>query len=883
MPTLTPALNFVLVFAFLTAMTLLTAAANAQDNPNTDGSAIRSMPATSPVVAPETIPTKSDDASKPIRPVRKALTKNATKASAKAAKTKSKLQPISASVVPAPVPKPMGGVVGVIQVKGNKKIENDAVLARLVSHVGDEYSADKIRKDVEALFKTGYFYDVQVDRSVAGDGKLNLVYNLIEKPSITEIVYRGNSEVESDDLKEATGIKTYEILNMSKIHDSQEKLQKLYEDKGFFLARVTPKVEVLKEGESVRLVFEISESDKVKVKRVTFLGNKNLSDGKLKAVMQTQEGGFFSFISDKGSYKQDAFDHDIQILNYLYFNEGYVDVKLDRPQVYVTPDRKSIYITIRVEEGERYKVGTVDFAGDLLFDRDELFTATKINGSGWYKHETLLADIRALQAKYGDLGYAYANIIPRTRKREKDREVDITFEIDKGDKVYFGKINVVGNTKTRDKVVRRELLIHEGELYNETRKRESLEGVKRLGFFDDVAFNPKTPTDNPDLMDLDISVKERNTGTIQLGAGYSTFSKFNLTGQINQTNLFGRGQKLGLSVDFSSLQSLFNVNFTEPYLYDTLWSAGVDGYRQQRLIPNAYADNEVGGAVRFGHPLAPFLTGFVRYKFDYTQIAPVYPDQDLYPVPTEANPNPQNNPNGYTSSVTFTLEYDKRDDRFAPSNGFYSTNSMEYAGVGGDKHYTKGYFSQRYYKKTIWDIIWRNNLTYGFIRSNQPGESPPYNQLYLLGGANTLRGYDWYSVGRRRFSATRQTCLTHPAGTNATPQYAGTCGALPDGVSAKDAESQAKVPFGGQQELIYQTEFEFPLISEAGVKGVVFYDIGYADDIIELAGLRMDWGFGFRWFSPIGPLRFEWGFPIARRTDLGEAAVNFQFAIGSPF
>lgn len=853
-------------------------AALAQDNPNTEGAPVRSMPATSPVVAPETIPSNPEKAAKPAPPIKKLNGKKAAKAPPKA-KTKNVVSPAPA----LQTPKELGGVVGAIQVKGNKKIENDAVLARLVSHVSDPFSSDKVRKDVEALFKTGYFYDIQVDRSVGSDGKINLVYNLIEKPSITEIVYRGNSEVESDDLKEATGIKTYEILNMSKIHDAQEKLQKLYEDKGYFLARVTPKVETLKEGESVRLVFEISESDKVKVKRVTFLGNKNLTDGKLKAVMQTQEGGFFSFISDKGAYKQDAFDHDLQILNYLYFNEGYVDVKLDRPQVYVTPDRKSIYITIRVEEGERYKVGTVDFAGDLLFDRDELFATAKINGSGWYKHETLLSDIRSLQAKYGDLGYAYANIIPRTRKREKDREVDITFEIDKGDKVYFGKINVVGNTKTRDKVVRRELLIHEGELYNETRKRESIEAVKRLGFFEDVAFNSKTPADSPDLMDLDISVKERNTGTIQLGAGYSTFSKFNLTGQINQTNLFGRGQKLGLSVDFSSLQSLFNVNFTEPYLYDTLWSAGVDGYRQQRLIPNAYADNEVGGAVRFGHPLAPFLTGFIRYKFDHTEIAPVYADPDLYPVPNAADPNPSNNPNGYTSSATFTLEYDKRDDRFAPANGFYSTNSIEYAGVGGDKHYTKGYFSQRYYKKTFWDVIWRNNLTYGFIRSNQPGEAPPYNQLYLLGGANTLRGYDWYSVGRRKHSSLRQGCLGYGADADPANPTHPECGALPRGLSSQDAKNQSDVPFGGQQELIYQTEFEFPLISEAGVKGVVFYDIGYADDVLELAGLRMDWGFGFRWFSPIGPLRFEWGFPIARRTDLGEAAVNFQFAIGSPF
>ena len=329
------------------------------------------------------------------------------------------------------------GTIASIKFRGNKKIENDAVTARLVSKVGDTYSTAKIRQDVDGLFKTGFFYDVQVDR-VIHDKQIDLTYILLEKPSVVEISYKGNSEVETDDLKEAAGIKPFEILNMTKVREASDKLQKLYEDKGYFLVRVSPRVETITEGETVRLVFDIQENDKVKVKRVSFLGNNNIPDGKLKGMMQTQEGGFFSFISDKGAYKQDAFDRDIQLLNYLYFNEGYVKVKIDRPQVYVTPDRKSIYITIRVEEGERFKVGTVDFTGDLLFDRDELFATTAIQKAGWYRHETLLKDLRDLQAKYGDLGYAYANIIPRTRTRDTDKEVDITFEIDKGNKVYFG-------------------------------------------------------------------------------------------------------------------------------------------------------------------------------------------------------------------------------------------------------------------------------------------------------------------------------------------------------------------------------------------------------------------------------------------------------------
>lgn len=773
-------------------------------------------------------------------------------------------------------PSESGGRVVKVEVRGNKKIETDAVMARLVTKVGEEYSTDKVRQDVEALFRSGYFYDVRVDRQGSGN-ELSLVYSVLEKPSIMEINYSGNSEVEADDLKEATGIKPFEILNMSKIRESTEKLQKVYEDKGYFLAKITPRVENVVEGESVKLTFDISENEKVKVKRVTFLGNKNIPDGKLKRGMQTQEGGFFSFVSGSGAYKQDAFDHDVQLLNYLYFNEGYVQIKIDRPQVYVTPDRKGIYITIRVDEGDRFKIGSVDFAGDLLFDRDDLYNSVDIDGSGWYVHETLLKDLRNLQAKYGDLGYAYANIIPRTRIRDKDKEVDITFEIDKGNKIYFGRINMTGNSRTRDKVIRRELRIKEGELYNETRKRESMDNVKRLGYFEDVAFNAKTPNDNPDLMDLDIVVKERNTGTIQVGAGYSTYSQFIFNGQVNQINLFGRGQRLGISIDLSANQSLWNFNFTEPYFYDTDWSVGVDAYQSKRR-PTEYEETKKGGAIRLGHPLAPFLQAFLRYKLDQTEINrdTQYGDPEIFPTPTAENPHPAGNPNGITSSATFTLEYDKRNDRFAPTSGVYASSSLEYAGLGGDMRYTKGFFTGRWYKKLIWELVFRNNFTYGFIRANDPNSTPPYNELFLLGGANSLRGYDWFSIGRRRYSSKRYQCLTGQLGQDQCP---------PNGYNQfpqnQATQNLANVPYGGTQQLVYNTEIEFPLISEAGIRGVFFYDVGYADDVLKFEDLRSDVGFGFRWFSPIGPLRFEWGFPLNRQD--GENATSFQFAIGSPF
>ncbi len=749
-----------------------------------------------------------------------------------------------------------------IEIKGNKKIEKDAILARVKSKEGATYSESLLREDLQNIFKSGFFNDIQIAKDVSG-GAIDLIYSVVEKPSIVEIVFEGNTELKSEELQEATGVKTYEILNMSKLRESIEKLQKLCEDKGYFLAKIEYRLEDVVKDESLKLVFSIKENDKVKVKKITFLGNRRLQDGFLKSRLATNEGGFFSFLSGSGAYKQDAFDRDMQILRFLYFNDGYVQVKIDRPQVYVTPDKKSIYITIRIEEGEQFEVGEIDFAGDILFPRQELSDTIQISKQKIFSYEALQKDLSDLQAKYGDLGYAFANVIPRTRINEKDRKVDVTFELDKGNKIYLGSINVVGNSKTRDKVVRRELKIREGELYNETRKRESIERVQRLGFFDEVNFKTSTPPEKPDQLNIDIVVKERNTGSIQLGAGYGSATGFQLQGQVNQTNFLGKGQKLSAGLNISSDGSYYNFNFTDPYYNDTSWSLGYDVY-QSNSRRYDYQEKKTGAAVRLGHPIGEDISASLRYKLDKTELngetdssGAQITDLSIFPLSTAS---------GITSSVTGTIEYDKRNDRFSPSKGVYSSTSLEYAGVGGDLKYTKGNTTFRYFKKLFWEVVWRNNTSYSFIASHDADKDPPFNELYLLGGPYSLRGYRFFRVGKTRFS---QKTYDDP---NVAARY------------KNDAErrSYAMKPYGGTKQLYYQTEFEFPMIAEAGIKGVFFYDIGQAQDEISANDFFADVGFGFRWFSPIGPLRFEWGFPLSR-IDQSPDPVVFEFSIGSPF
>jgi outer membrane protein insertion porin family len=296
---------------------------------------------------------------------------------------------------------------------------------------------------------------------------------------------------------------------------------------------------------------------------------------------------------------------------------------------------------------------------------------------------------------------------------------------------------------------------------------------------------------------------------------------------------------------------------------DTRWSLGFDLYQS---ISNRYDYNEkkLGSAFRFGHPLGEHIFGSLRYKLERTRLDPIVDingnditDRVLFPLDTAS---------GVTSSVTGILEYDRRNDRFSPSKGIYASTSLEYAGLGGDLKYNKGNATFRYFKKIFWEVVWRNNLSYSFIASQDSAKNPPFNELYLLGGPYSLRGYRYFRIGNTVFSNNLYNMYLAP----------------PYSYDSNRASQAAIRPFGGRKQALYQTEFEFPLIAEAGIKGVAFYDVGQAADELSSDNFYSDVGFGFRWFSPIGPLRFEWGFPM-KRTDISPDPVVFDFSIGSPF
>jgi outer membrane protein insertion porin family len=755
--------------------------------------------------------------------------------------------------------------VHTIEVRGLKRIEKDAVLGKLTTKAGVAIDRDVIRADVQALFNMGYFDDLQVDaeRDPAG---VNLVVTVRERPVINEIDFAGNERITTTDLEAVIKVKQWSILDVNKVKDDIALITKAYEDKGYYLAKVTYEVVQPdpKKPDEVLLRYKINDFDKVQIKKITFLNNHAYTDDQLKSVLgETREGGAFSFMSNSGNFKESAFKNDLQRLVYYYLDNGYVKFKYESPVVTISDDKKWLYITIYVDEGEKYKTGVIDFSGDLLFGREELGADVVMKQDVPFSISKRNADIQKLSEKYQDLGYAFVNVIPKMEVKDDTKTVDIDYHFEKGNLAYFGEINVLGNSKTHDKVIRRELKIKEGELYNGTRFRVSKENVERLGYFqpNEVLFNTSTPKDHNDIVNVDIQVKERPTGTITLGAGYGSSKGLFFQTQISESNFMGRGQTISLSTNITkdNTDKSVNLGFSDPYLFDTKFSGGADLYYTTFLIPEKYTTRKFGGDLRFGHPIGEYTNAYLTYKRERLTVfnfAIINPDpQDYQDVIDD---------NGVLSSTVWSVIRDRRNNRFETTGGSYQSFSLETAGVaglGGDKSFIKAIANNRYYTRLVGDLVFRNSTEYG-EGHGQEGKGLPPSERFYLGGPNNMKGYNFYTVGPSRLKYT-----------------------VPDLVANPAAKPQAYlVPAGGKYEFYSLFELEHPIVKDAGLKFVLFFDVGNVWDqrpSLNDLTLRADTGFGFRWFSPIGPLRFEWGFPL-KKGAFDDDSV-FQFFIGPPF
>ncbi len=759
----------------------------------------------------------------------------------------------AAAAAPSALDAHLGKVVGSIDVQGLKRIGKDAVLAKLISQPGKPLSATELSSDIQAVFGLGYFDDIDILGEDRGS-RVDLTVVVKERPAIAKLVFDGNERVSTSDLQEVVKVKEWSILDVNKVKEDAALIQKHYEEKGFYLAKVSFDVQRVEgKADEVQLTYRINDYEKVQIKKITFLNNKRFGDEQLKGILQeTREGSLFSFLSGSGNFKDSAFKNDLQRLTYWYLDHGYVKFRYEQPVVTISEDKRWLYITLYVDEGETYEMGEVDFGGDLLFTKDELHADLTLLSEETFSISRRNADIQKLTERYQDMGYAFVNVIPKMDVKDDSRTVDIRYEFEKGNLVYFREVNVLGNSKTHDKVIRRELKIREGELFSGTRLRESRENVERLGYFapGEVVFNTVTPKGSDDQVDVEITVKERSTGTITLGAGYGTVQGFFFTTQVAEINLFGRGQTISLSAQLAAdrFSKSFNLGFTDPYAFDSKWSLGFDLYYVTFPIPNKYNTRKLGFDLRAGYPIYEYTTAYVTYKNEGLRAEDPRFDQGIDPLDVAAD-------QGVLSSVVWSLVRDKRNNRFETTDGNYQSASLETAGLGGDKKFVKWVVNNRYYKRLIGDLVFRTSAEYGQMVTLAGRRLPP-SERFFLGGPNNLKGFEIFSIGPKR---------------------------LRSFVDSTGSTITIDEPTGGTVEVFSLFELEYPLIRDAGIKVVAFYDVGNAFSEFPTADnftLRSDAGFGLRWFSPIGPLRFEWGFPFKARP--GEGTV-FQFFIGPPF
>jgi len=724
------------------------------------------------------------------------------------------------------------GTVKAVRIEGNQRIEDDAILRVIKTHNGDVYASSVLSEDIEAIYKMGYFDDVRVSVEPAPDGN-TVIFTVQEKPTVREIEISGNRVYDDEEIIENIDISTGSILNIYRIKRNVEAIETLYKEKNYHNVEVTYKTEELANNQA-DLEFIIKEGEKVRIREIRIEGNQAFDNKALKKIMKTSEKGFFSWLTSSGDLDPETLEQDIMRLTAFYLNDGYAEVRVAEPEIEFKDE--SIDITIKIDEGNRFRIGSVAIEGDLIEPRPQLMEKVKIDQQTWFNQEVIRNDVLTLTDVYADQGFARADISPQIRKQEGADVIDMVYRVEKNQPIFFEEIVIEGNTKTRDKVLRRELKVVEGERYSATDLKRSVRNLYRLDYFENIDIKT-LPGSTEDQMLLKIDVEEKPTGTFSFGAGYSAVDKLYVMAAIQERNLFGRGQYLELKAQTGSRTQQFSVSFTEPWLFDIPLSAGVSAYKWERDY-DEYTRDSTGGELRFGYPLADYTRGYLSYAFDVSDIDDIDPGyQFLIEEGTLTE-----------SSVTASVVYDSLDRAINPTEGSKLRTSLQYAGLGGDVGFGKLTSEAGRYFPLFFGTVFFLHGEGGYVERVAGKILPDYEKFYL-GGINSLRGFDWRDVS------------AFEVGVDGIP-YA----------------------VGGEKYVQFNAEFIFPIIKSAGFMGLVFYDTGnvYKEgDPVDLGELRESAGYGIRWYSPLGPIRLERGYIIDRQE--GEASGRWEFSIGGAF
>lgn len=725
-----------------------------------------------------------------------------------------------------------------IKVQGNERIETATVLSYIDLQKGDPFDQNLLDRALKNLYNTGLFADVSIHQ----DGP-DLVVKVVENPIINEIRFEGNKKLKTDDLKNELQLKSRQVLTRTKVQADVDRMQDMYRLSGRFSAVIDPKIIKLDQNR-VNLIFEISEGPETLISRISFIGNKHFSDDDLQKVIRSREDRWYRFWTSDDKYDPDRLAYDQELLRKYYMEHGYADFRVETAVAELTPDRKDFIITFSIEEGERYKIGKIELKSNIKdLDANTLTKVVQFRTGDWYKMSDIEKSVTKMTTELGNRQFAFVDIQPGVTRNRQNHTVDILFTINEGQKTFIENINISGNSRTLDEVVRREMKIVEGDPFNTDKVKTSEQAIKDLGFFEKVDVKPQ-PGSTPNKTNIDVKVSEKSTGELSIGAGYSTTDGPLADFHIREKNFLGKGQDLSFATTLAAKKTEFDFSFTEPYFLKHDLSAGIDLFNitQDLQDQSSYDSKRVGGGLRLGYPLSEHWRQSLNYRFSADDITNVQSTASTY-IKQQAG--------RYTlSSIGQTVSYDTRDSKLDPTEGLLTHLTTEGAGLGGEARYYKVDLGGIYYYPIVDKWIFSLLANGGYIHG-WGGKPVRINERFYVGGDN-LRGFADAGIG-------------------------------PRDIGNEDA-------LGGNRYYRGSAEVDFPsgLPEDLGVGAHAFTDFGSLwtlDDsgptIQDSGSIRVSAGVGVSWKSPLGPVRVDLAEPIKKESY--DKVQQFRFSFGTRF
>jgi outer membrane protein insertion porin family len=714
-----------------------------------------------------------------------------------------------------------------IAVEGNRRVQEAVILGRVRSAVGTPFNPSQASEDLRAIFGLGFFDDVQL-KVEDFEGGVKITFVVTERPFVRDVEFVGNSKFATNDLQDKIELKLGSVYNPVDVQRAREKLKDVYEDDGYFEVQISPEVEKFSDGD-VKVVFTINEGRRITIDRIVIRGNKGLTDKQVKAVMVTQER---QYVILRGTVQRQKLDEDVERIVGLYQDHGYVQMRVERHDIAVDRDTARVTITIDVVEGAQYRVGDIKVTGVTLVPEEEVRRQLGFKSGDVFSRTALRDGVRNITDLYSTIGRASADVLPRTDQQAATSTVDVTVDLTEGPEVYVERINITGNTRSEDRILRREIPFVEGDLFTLQKMQRARQRLINLGYFDMVNVSTLPGTDKTRII-VNVEVTERPTGIFSIGGGFSSVDSFVGTLDISQNNFLGRGWQLSLRIRAGANTQQGIISFTEPWLFDRPLSAGFDLFNIKRQYTE-YDYDSLGGAVRLSHPFAEYWRWQTSYRLTNDEISNVRDLSNSLLLEEEGT--------RLTSAVTVGLTRDSRDVVALPTKGGFTVMTVDFAGLGGDSRFVKTLASTAYFYP-IWFghiLSGRAEAGYGWGWSTEP--LPVFERFYL-GGPNSIRSFKARKISPVDESGTR---------------------------------------IGGTSEILGNLEYLVPL--PFNFRAAAFFDIGNVYGFttkFDITDTREAAGAGLRWQSPFGPIRVDYGVNLDRRK--GEDFGAIQFSVGSPF